>query len=231
VVASLYRSLVCFALSSLLLLASAHALDIAEAPAVLVAKAKENGLVDAGPVMPHFTWTIDIKKPLRSANRQTEIFLGAASAKQPGLSVVKRTRFEGIAAGAPSKFEEHFSARGMMNFRADETEPEIALFGLKWPLATDQHFKFAFHDEHGKIDQACHIVGVKPAALLNVSLKKNAHQIHCDGAGKYRGFEAQVTSVVWFIEELGVFFNTEDVFKTALGRFVATVKLVDVKIH
>jgi hypothetical protein len=119
----------------------------------------------------------------------------------------------------------------MMNFRADETEPEISLSGLKWPMAMDQRFQFTFHDEHGKIDQVCHIVGVKPAALLNEALKKNAHQIHCDGAGKYRGFDAHVTSVVWFIEELGVFFNTEDVFKTALGRFVATVKLVDLKIH
>jgi hypothetical protein len=208
-----------------------YALDVSEAPAALLSKAKENGLIDVGPSVPHFSWTIDIKKPFRSANRQTEIFLGSVSAKQPGLSIVKRTRFEGTASGAPSKFEEHFSARGMMNFRSDETEPEIALSGLKWPLATDQRFQFTFHDEHGKIDQSCHILSIKPAALLHTSLKKSALQIQCEGAGKYRGFDAQVISAVWFIEELGVFFNSEDVFKTALGKFVATIKLVDVKLH
>jgi hypothetical protein len=201
------------------------------APQELLQKAKTSGLVNEGPSVAAFTWYLDVKKPLKSARRQVESFTGAVSTQQPGLSMVKRARHEGATQDAPVKIQEYFSARGLMNLRPDDEETEMQLSGLVWPLKAQNEFQLRLKDESGGMQQRCTIALPSDAALLHGKLKGNAVPIQCEGEGTYRGIKVYVQSSLWFIEQLGVFFNSEDVLKSPLGTFRATVKIVDLKLN
>jgi hypothetical protein len=207
------------------------ALDVPNAPHELLQKAKASGLVDLGPPVASFTWYLDVKKPMKSTRRQVEAFSGAVSALQPGLSLVKRARYDGATQDAPAKIQEYFSARGLMNLRPDDEETEMQLLGLAWPLKAQQEFQFRLKDEAGAMQQRCTVALPIDAAQLHAQLKGNASPIQCEGDGTYRCIKVQVQSKLWFVEQLGVFFNSEDVLKSPLGTFRATVKIVDVKLN
>jgi hypothetical protein len=178
-----------------------------------------------------FIWHLDVKKPLKSARRQVETFSGAMSSQQPGLSAVKRARHEGATTDSPSKIQEYFSARGLMNLRPDDEETEMQLTSLTWPLKPQNEFQLRLKDEGGAMQQRCTIASAVEAAQLHPKLKGNVIPIQCDGDGTYRGVKVRVQSSLWFIEQLGVFFNSEDTLKSPLGTFKATVKIVDVTFH
>jgi hypothetical protein len=214
-----------------MLAASLFAFDMSSAPQELLQKAKASGLVNEGPAVVPFTWYLDVKKPLKSARRQVEAFTGAVSAQQPGLSLVKRARHEGATQEAPAKIQEYFSARGLMNLRPDDEETDMQLTGLTWPLKAQNEFQLRLKDDAGAMQQRCTVALTSDAALLHPKLKGNAVPIQCEGDGMYRGMKVQVQSSLWFIEQLGVFFNSEDVLKSPLGTFKATVKIVDLKLH
>jgi hypothetical protein len=216
---------------SLLLSAQSFGLDISSAPPELLRQAKSSGLVSEGPQVAAFTWQLDVKKPLKSARRQVEVFSGAFGAQQPGLSVVKRSRHEGATQDSPAKIQEYFSARGLMNLRSDDEETEMHLTGLSWPLKAQNVFQLSIKDEAGAMQQSCVIAQAVDAVQLSPKLKGNAIPIQCEGDGKYRGIKVRVQSSLWFIEQLGVFFNSEDTLKSPLGTFKASVKIVDVRLN
>jgi hypothetical protein len=213
------------------LAANASASDGLSAPHDLLQKAKTSGLVNEGPSVASFTWYLDVKKPLKSARRQVEAFSGAASSLQPGLSMVKRARHEGATQDTPAKIQEYFSARGLMNLRPDDEETEMQLTGLTWPLKAQNEFQLRLKDDAGAMQQRCTIAVASDAALLHANLKGKAVPIQCEGDGRYRGVKVHIQSSLWFIEQLGVFFNSEDVLKSPLGTFKASVKIVDLKFH
>jgi hypothetical protein len=198
-------------------------------PTELLMNAKASGLVSEGPVVAAFTWVLDVKKPIRAARRQIETFAGSANFLQPGLSVVTRARYEGPTEQSTAKVQKYYSARGLMNLRPDDEETEMHLTGLRWPLKPQNVFQLALKDEGGGMQQSCTIAAAVEATELHAKLKGNAIPIQCVGDGKYKGVKVRVTSSLWFIEQLGVFFNSEDVLKSSLGTFNASVKLVDVK--
>jgi hypothetical protein len=220
-----------FALACLVLSARSFALDASTAPQELLQKAISSGLVNEGPSVASFTWHLDVKKPLKSARRQVEVFNGAVGSLQPGLSIVRRARHEGATQDSPAKIQEYFSARGLMNLRPDDEETEMQLTGLTWPLKPQNEFQLRIKDEAGAIQQRCTIALASGAAQLHSNLKGNVVPIQCEGEGTYRGIKVQVQSRLWFIEQLGVFFNSEDVLKSPLGTFKATVKIVDLKLN
>jgi hypothetical protein len=207
------------------------AVDASSAPQDLLQKAKTSGLISEGPSVATFTWQLDVKKPLKSARRQVEAFNGAVSAQQPGLSLVKRARHEGATQDSPAKIQEYFSARGLMNLRPDDEETEMLLTGLTWPLTAQNEFQLRLKDEAGAMKQRCIVAFASDAALLHVNLKGNAIPIQCEGDGTYRGIKVHVQSSLWFIEQLGVFFNSEDILKSPFGTFRATTKIVDLKLN
>jgi hypothetical protein len=208
-----------------------HALDLSSVPPTLLQHAKSSGLIVEGPPVVAFTWSLDVKKPMRSARRQIETFAGSASSQQPGLSTVKRARHQGPNESAPAVIQEYFSARGMMNLRPDDEETEMHLAGLVWPLKAQDVFKFSLKDENGSLKQDCTIAPVVEASQLHSKLKGNVFPIQCVGDGKYKGVSVRIYSSLWFIEQLGVFFNSDDAIKSPLGTFNATVKIIDVKFH
>jgi hypothetical protein len=207
------------------------ALDASAAPLDLVQKAKASGLVNEGPSVASFVWHLDVKKPLKSARRQVETYSGAMSSQQPGLSAVKRARYEGATLDSPAKIQEYFSARGLMNLRPDDEETEMQLTGLTWPLKPQNAFQLRLKDEAGAMLQRCAIAVAVDAAQLHAKLKGSAFPIQCDGDGTYRGVKVRVQSSLWFIEQLGVFFNSEDTLKSSLGTFKATIKIVDLTLN
>jgi hypothetical protein len=204
---------------------------VSNAPHNLLEKAKNSGLVNEGPSVASFTWYLDVKRPMRSVRRQVEAFGGAVGLQQPGLSVVKRARHEGATQDSPAKIQEYFSARGLMNLRPDDEETEMQLTGLSWPLKPQHEFQLRIKDEAGVMQQRCKIAVAGDAAQLHEKLKGTVVPIQCEGEGTYRGIQVHVQSSLWFVEQLGVFFNSEDVLKSPLGTFRATVKIVDVKLN
>jgi hypothetical protein len=211
--------------------APSFGVDASSAPQDLLQKAKTSGLISEGPSVATFTWQLDVKKPLKSARRQVETFSGAVSQQQPGLSMVKRARHEGATQDSPAKIQEYFSARGLMNLRPDDEETEMLLTGLTWPLKAQNEFQLRIKDEAGTMQQRCVVALASDAAMLHVKLKGNVVPIQCEGDGTYRGIKVHVQSSLWFVEQLGVFFNSEDVLKSPLGTFRATIKIVDLKLN
>lgn len=118
-----------------------------------------------------------------------------------------------------------------MNLRPDDEETEMQLTGLTWPLKPQNEFQLKLKDEAGAMLQRCVVALASDATQLHVKLKGSAVPIHCEGDGTYRGFKVHIQSSLWFIEQLGVFFNSEDVLKSPLGTFKATVKIVDLKLN
>jgi hypothetical protein len=223
--------LVLIAVLSLLLSAQSFGLDVSSVPPDLLQQAKISGLVAEGPKVAAFTWQLDVKKPLKSARRQVEVFSGSYGSMQPGLSVVRRSRHEGATQDSPAKIQEYFSARGLMNLRPDDEETEMHLTGLSWPLKAQHVFQLNLKDGAGAMQQSCVIAQPVDAAQLYAKLKGNAVPIQCEGDGRYRGIKVRIQSSLWFIEQLGVFYNSEDTLKSPLGTFKASVKIVDVRLN
>jgi hypothetical protein len=166
---------------------------------------------------------------LRAARRQVEAFSGSTNSQQPGLSVVKRARHQGPNETSVAVIQEYFSARGLMNLRPDDEETEMHLSGLAWPLQPQSVFQFSLKDDSGSLKQSCTITTPVDAGQLHAKLKGNAYPIQCVGDGKYKGIGVRIHSSLWFIEQLGVFFNSDDALKSPLGTFNASVKIVDIK--
>jgi hypothetical protein len=170
--------------------ASSFALDASSAPPDLLQKAKASGLISEGPSIAAFTWYLDVKKPMRSARRQVEIFSAAVSPQQPGLSIVKRARHEGATQDSHATIQEYFSARGLMNLRPDDEETSMQLMGLSWPLKLHNEFQLRIKDEAGSIQQRCKIAVAGDAAQLHEKLKGTVIPIQCEGDGTYRGISS-----------------------------------------
>jgi hypothetical protein len=220
-----------FFFGACLILGQGFAADVTPMPPEMLQKAKSSGLINEGPPVVGFTWSLDVKKPIKAARRQVESYAGSSNAQQPGLSAVKRSRHEGPTEQAVAKVQEYFSARGLMNLRPDDEETEMQLVGLTWPLKAQTVFQFSLKDDGGAMKQTCTINASVEATQLHSKLKGNAFPIDCVGDGKYKGIKVRIHSSLWFIDQLGVFFNSDDVIKSPIGTFNASVKIVDVKIH
>lgn len=213
------RALALAALLSWLAAAPAFAEGIAPellpAPG-LIASLREAGLIGAGEPVARFSWTLEVKRPMRDPKVVSERFLGSPAGGFAGLSPMIRTYGPQPVDPAPGA-RPVLSVRGLTTLRPDETALEVGVQGLRLPLVQGAGFGLDWHDDGAKLEQACTVVGQEPAATLNPALPGPARRIECEGKGRYKGIPVGVSATVFYLERLGVFVQAENTIRTPLG--------------
>lgn len=182
----------------------------------LLASLREAGLIGAGEPVQRFSWTLEVKRPMRDARQVSERFLGSPGGGFAGLSPMIRT-YGPQPADPASGARPVLSVRGLTTVRPEETALEVGVQALRLPLAQGASFRLDWHDDGARLEQACTVVGQEPAATLNPALPGPARRIECEGDGRYKGIPVGVSATVFYLEHLGVFVQAENTIRTPLG--------------
>jgi hypothetical protein len=185
------------------------------------------GLTVAGaPEIPAFQWRLEYKRPLRKVREIQEHYAGSQAGPLSGLSATYRYDY-------PLQGEQNSDAvslRGLVRVSPDDKSIPAKVEGLRFPLELQAVFKVHVKESGADVAQDCAVLNMVPASVVFPSLKGEAVHIECKGKGKYKGFEVSMHSTLYFIQSLGMFFNTQDVIDSPLGKFRSTSKILDVKV-
>lgn len=190
----------------------------------LLGKLREAGLIGAGERVPAFSWTLEVKRPMRDARIVAERFLGSPGGEFAGLSPMQRshgTPTVDPAAGLPVVL----SVRGLSTLRPDDTTLDVAVSGLRLPLARGAVFRLDWQDDGAQLEQTCTVGDAAPASGLHPDLPGTSHRIACEGGGSYKGIPVSVTATVFYLERLGVFVQAESTIRTPLGPLRASARV------
>ncbi len=185
----------------------------------------ESGLVGgAGVPVPPFSWTLETKRPGRDPRQAAEAFAGSPSGELSGLSPMVRRYLPANPSEVPTPV---LSVRGLTNLHAGDRSLDAEVQGLRLPLADGATFQLHWSDDGARLDQLCTVGARVPAAQLQAALPGAARRIECSGDGRYRGIPVGAGATVFFLEQLGVFIDTEHALRTPLGQLRTTTRIVD----
>ncbi|MFP5405231.1 MAG: hypothetical protein ACLGHY_02435, partial [Gammaproteobacteria bacterium] len=184
-----------------------------------------SGLVGGeGVPVPPFSWVLETKRPGRDPRQTAEVFAGSPPGRLSGLSPMVR-RY--LPANPDAAVTPVLSVRGLTNLHAGDRSLDAQVQGMRLPLVEGATFQLHWSDEGARLDQLCTVGASTPAASLQPALPGSARRIECSGEGRYHGIPVGAGATVFFLEQLGVFLDSEHFIRTPLGRLGTTTRIVD----
>lgn len=189
----------------------------------LLLELRSTGLAGSSgdPVAP-FSWVLEKKRPGRSPKPVWETFEGSPAGPDAGLSPMVR-RYAPAEAG-----NRVLSVRGLTTIRRTDESLDVEVEGLRLPFSDGASFRLRWHeDDKASLEQACSAGETGPASALHPALPGNARRIECSGDGRYRGIPVGVGATVFYLEQLGVFLETQVTIRSPLGPLRSTTRITD----
>jgi hypothetical protein len=204
-------------------------------PKALLQELKGLGLTAPGaPEIPAFQWRLELKRPLRRARQIQEHFAGSQAGPNSGLSPSFRYDYPKEPPKDGEKLVDKpsgvISVRGLVRVSPEDEHITARIEGINFPLEAKAAFKIFLKEPGIDVNQSCIVMSKTSAAQLHANLKGEASLIECTGRGRYKGFDVKLHSTMYFIDALGMFFNTLDVIDSPLGKLNAITRIVDLKI-
>lgn len=172
-----------------------------------------------------FSWSIVIRRPLRSPRRHREVFEGTPPGAPPGLSPMVRNEL--TPKGETRRTVRGVSVRGLMFLRPSERELDVRVLGLQMPLREGHRFRLEYIDEGGSLNEDCVVGGTVAASTVHPAIPGDARRIECSGRGDYHGIGLRVTASVVYLEVPGVFVGVEQAIESPIGRFRTGTDIVE----
>lgn len=172
-----------------------------------------------------FTWSVVIRRPLRSPRRHREAFEGTPAGMLPGLSPMVREEL--TPAGETRRTVRGVSVRGLMFLRPSERELDVRVVDLRMPLREGHRFRIEYIDEGGSLSEDCVVGGTVAASTVHPAIPGAARRIECTGRGDYHGIGLRVTASVVYLEVPGVFVGVEQAIESPIGRFRTGTDIVE----
>lgn len=195
-------------------------------PAAVLAELTDAGLVGAGEPVAPFSWTLEVKRPMRDPRIVSERFLGSPGGAQSGLSPM--LRHYGPEVPSPGgHVRPVLSVRGLTTLRPGEERPDIVIKGLRLPLVEGAVFRLDWHDDGASLSQACTVADKVAASVLHPSIPGELRRIACEGDGRYKGIPVGVSASVLYLERLGVFLQASSTLRTPLGALRSETRIID----
>lgn len=172
-----------------------------------------------------FSWSVVIRRPLRSPRRHREVFEGTPPGAPPGLSPMVRDEL--TPTGETRRTVRGVSVRGLMFVRPAERELDVRVVGLQMPLREGHRFRLEYVDEGGSLYEDCVVGGTVAASTVHPAIPGDARRIECSGRGDYHGIGLRVTARVVYLEIPGVFVGVEQAIESPIGRFRTGTDVVE----
>ncbi len=188
--------------------------DVAALRADLVAELARAGLVGRGEPVAAFSWTLEQKRPARSARRIDERFAGTPAGAPAGLSPMVRM----VTSPKPRGPRAGVSVRGLMVVRPGDDELEVRVEGLVFPLEAGARFRLSWVDEDGSLSQECVAGALVAASRAHPAIPGGARMVECSGRGRYHGIGVRVGASVLYLVALGVFLTVDERIDSPIGR-------------
>lgn len=188
----------------------------------LLLELRSTGLAgsEGGPVAP-FSWVLEKKRPGRSPKPVWETFEGSRAGPDAGLSPMVR-RYAPTEAG-----NRILSLRGLTTIQRTDESLDVEVEGLRLPFTDGASFRLRWHDDKASLEQLCSAGEIGPASALHPAMPGNARRIECSGDGRYRGIPVGVGATVFYLEQLGVFIETQATIRSPLGPLRTTTRITD----
>ncbi len=212
---------VCFfiTISATLSAGAANAWTLGDLPAELVKELKRQGMLTNAVAIPRFQWVLEQQRPLRKPRTVTEQFQASAD----GLSFVQSST---RSSDGKVELRDYASARGLLRYTPSDTQADVQFEGLTFPLYAGRQFRWRLTRDEIPLNQTCHVLDKNLARHVHSAMPGDAWRIQCEGESRYSGMKVKVSSVLYFIEKLGVFFNEKDDLKSPLGKFSFSQRIV-----
>ena len=202
--------------------AAAPAAAIAALPGGLLDALSATGLIGRGEPVAAFAWTLENKRPARTARRLHERFAGTPPGAPAGLSPMQRE----VLGPDPRPARAGVSVRGLTVVRPNDTEVDVRVRNLALPLREGARFRLDYDEDGSSLSQECAVGGLAPASTVFASIPGEARDIACSGEGRYRGIPVQVSAKVAYFQRLGVFLVQEQRIDTPLGPLRAGTRVL-----